>query len=381
MTAPPPVLDGRSDASGQPAADAPAAGAGPGPWGRWWRRWLGRIFVVGSALWLVFVLVHLALRGRVWWWLLAELLPPITFLAVPVLFAAAAAGCRRTRRPAALLSAAALLAGIGMTGVNLPGPLRGAGQVPADALRIVSWNTGYWHPPGRADDFYRLLRAQRADVYLLQEYLAEVDGEFVPIDDLARLRRELPGYHVAMIGELVTLSRFPIVESTPLEAPDAPPPPTDFTDFWQYQVLRVDVRVGDRVLSTYNAHLPVPVWVGGPSVWSAEFHRTIRDQRERRLPQLRVLADDVAANDNPIVVAGDLNMTSVMGDTRRLPSELRDAVSTNRSFYPASWPTEQTSLWRLDWVLVSDGVAVHRYEFGDPDSMSDHRPQLVSVSL
>ncbi|MFY1632105.1 endonuclease/exonuclease/phosphatase family protein [Solwaraspora sp. WMMB335] len=352
-----------------------------GRWGRWWRRWLGRVFVTGSALWLVFVFVHLALSGRVWWWLLAGLLPPITFLAVPLLFAAAAAGCWRTRRPAALLCTLALIAGAPLAGINLPGPLRPAQPVPSDALRVVAWNTGYWHPAGAGDDFYHLLRANRADVYLLQEYIAETDGRIVPIDELDRLRRELPGYHVAQVGELVTLSRFPIVGEIALSADGLPPAPDDFTDFWRYQVLRTDLQVGDEVLSVYNAHLPVPLWAGGPGLFTGQFHRSIREQHARRVPQFEALATDVETNDHPVVLAGDLNTTAAMGDIRRLPDGLRDAVTANRSLYPASWPVAQTSLWRLDWALVSPQITVHRHEFSEPAGLSDHRLQSIWVTL
>ena len=51
------------------------------------------------------------------------------------------------------------------------------------------------------------------------------------------------------------------------------------------------------------------------------------------------------------------------------------ALSLEAQRGPGSIRTRQIA------VLVSDGVAVHRYDFGDPDGMSDHRPQRVSVSL
>lgn len=361
-----------------PAVDLPPGrSVQRGRWGRWWRRWLGRAFLTGSALWLGYVLLHRALSGRVWWWLLAELTPPVLFLAVPLVFALAAAGCRRTRRPAALLCAAALLAGGGLSGINLPGPLRPEQPIPGDALRIFSWNTLYWHPAGGSADFYRFLRDQQADVYLLQEYIDEVDGVIVPIDERDRLRREMPGYDIAIIGELVTLSRFPIVEQAPIEVAGLPPAPDDFHDFWNYQVLRTDLKVDDRVLSVYNTHVPVPLWVGGPSLFSRQFHRTIREQDQRRVAQLRALSVDVADNPNPVLLAGDLNTTPAMGDRRRLPDGLRDAVSASRTLYPATWQADGLRAWRLDWVLVSDEVTVHRYEFGDARGMSDHLPQTV----
>ncbi|NYT92254.1 endonuclease/exonuclease/phosphatase family protein [Salinispora sp. H7-4] len=353
------------------------------PTDRWWRRWPRRALLAAAALWLGFTTAHLLLSGRLWWWRLADLLPPIAFLTIPVLLAVVAAGNRRARRPVALLSLAALLLGAGLTGLNLPGPLRPAPPVPADALRVVSWNTEYWHLPDRATEFYDLLHAQRADVYLLQEYLDEVDGEVVRADELDQVRRQFPGYHLAVVGELLTLSRYPIVAATPLSATGLPSAPTDFTDFWNHQVLRTDLLIDGRVVSAYNAHLPVPLWAGGPSLFSGAFHEAIRTQHERRIPQFRALAADVADNSHPILVAGDLNTSPAMGDTHRFPPQLRDAGYASRSAYPVSWSAAGPSLllWRLDWALVSDDVEVHRYEFRDPAGHSDHRLQFLSISV
>ncbi|WP_027660384.1 endonuclease/exonuclease/phosphatase family protein [Salinispora fenicalii] len=361
-------------------AGSTVAGA---PTERWWQRWPRRTLLAAATLWLGFTTVHLLLSGRLWWWRLADLLPPIVFLTIPVLLAALASGSRRARRPVALLSLAALLIGAGLTGLNLPGPLRLAQPAPSDALRVVSWNTEYWHSADRATEFYDLLRTQRADVYLLQEYLDEVGGEVVRADELDQVRQQLPGYHIAVVGELLTLSRYPIVAATPLSATGLPPPPTDFTDFWNHQVLRTDLLIDGRVVSAYNVHLPVPLWAGGPSLFSGAFHEAIRTQHERRVPQFRALAADVADNTNPILVAGDLNTSPAMGDTHRLPPQLRDASYASRSAYPVSWSAGGPSplLWRLDWALVSDDVEVHRYEFRDPAGHSDHRLQFLSISV
>jgi endonuclease/exonuclease/phosphatase (EEP) superfamily protein YafD len=379
-----PAAGGTPDSAEAPAyrADPPAA-AGRG---RGWRTPVGRLLVAGPALWLLFTAVHLVISGRVWWWRLFDLLPPLAFLVVPGLLALVAVPCRRSRRPAALLAAGALLLGAGLAGVNLTGALGGgAGPVPPGAIRVVAWNTEYWHEDGRADPFYALLRAQRADVYLLQEYLHHPAGEPVRIDEAERLRAAFPGYHVAVAGELVTLSAHPIVGRYPLTAPEAAAPPrdTDFPEYWRHKSLRTDLLVAGRVLSVYNVHVPTPVWVGGPSPVSAEFWDTVREQHDQRGPHLRALARDVAANDHPVLVAGDLNTTAAMGDRRRFPAGLDDAARVTRSPYPASWPAAGAlpAWWRLDWALVSSEVAVHRYEFRDPAGLSDHRLQYLAVSL
>ncbi|WP_157248206.1 endonuclease/exonuclease/phosphatase family protein [Nonomuraea typhae] len=357
----------------------------PPPKDRTWRRPLRVVLIGAPALWLVFVLAHLLVSGRVWWWRPADLLPPFLFPAVPILLTLAAWPCRRSRRPAAVLSLAGLAAGLSLAGLNVGAPLTAAPPAPAGALRVVSWNTQYWHEPGLAADFYALLTRQRADVYLLQEYLRYPGDSPLRIDELAELRARLPGYHIAVAGELITLSRYPITARYGLDAPGADPPPgAAFPEFWRYKTLRTDLRVGDRVLSVYNVHLPTPLWIGGGGPLSAAFWDTIRNLHEERGPQLAALNRDLAANGNAKLVAGDMNTTPAMGERHAFAGGLRDAADAGDTPYPATWPVNGVyfpTWWRLDWALVSPEVTTHRYELRDPAGQSDHRLQYLVVSL
>ena len=342
-----------------------------------WRRPLRVVLIAGPALWMLFTVVHLVVSGRYWWWRPADLLPPPIFLAMPVLLALAAVRCRRSRRPALVLCAGALAIGAPLSGLNLGGLMHADRPIPPGAVRVVSWNTEYWYETGQSDRFYALLRAQRADVYLLQEYL-RFPGRPVRIDDIARLRAEFPGYQLVNAGELITLSAYPIVARQALDAPEVPlPPGEDFPEYWRQKTLRTDISVGGRVLSVYNVHMPAPVSIGEHSVFSAPFWYTIRNLNQNREAHLRALAQDVASNRLPILVAGDMNITPVMGDRLRFPAGLRDAIDASRSLYPETFRT----WWRLDWVLVSPEVTVDRYEFRDPATLSDHRLQTLVVSL
>jgi endonuclease/exonuclease/phosphatase (EEP) superfamily protein YafD len=347
-----------------------------------WRRPLRGVLLAGPALWLVFVVTHVLMSGRIWWWRPADLIPPLAFVLVPILLTVTALPGRRTRWPAAVLSAGALAIGTSLAGLNVPGLVRGAGPVPPDALRIVAWNTEYWYEPGQADRFYAFLRELDADVYLLQEYL-RWPGEPERVHDLDRIAAQLPGYEVVEAGELITLSRVPIVGRHALDPPDlGEPDGTDFPEFWRYKALRTDLRVGGKILSVYNVHVPTPIWVGGPSPVESLFWDVIHDAYVERGPHLRALARDVAANENPVLVAGDMNTTSAMGDAKRFPAGLADAAYANRALMPASWPAAGSlpTLWRLDWTLVSPEVTVHRYEFLDPRGLSDHRVQFLAVT-
>jgi len=346
-----------------------------------------RAILAGAvAGWLVFVVAHLILNGRLWIWLFASALPPILFVAVPTVALAVALLRRPVRRPVIAAAVLALVLGAPYSGLN-PSALRpGDLAAPAGALRVFSWNTEYWHQEDDPDEFYRFLKAQRADVYLLQEYLGwdldrPFDGE-LPEDDLARLRREFPGYQIAARGELVTLSRLPIVAQPPVP-PDPAASGDGTTDFHRVfrdaKVLRTDLRVGTSTVSFYNAHIAVQLKVTSPlsgSFWAFPY----RAEKQRK-EQLRGLTDDVAANPHPVVVTGDFNTSPAMADVDGLARRLHDPTGVNRSLYPASWTLGGLpALWRLDWAFVSSGVDVHRYEFLSPQDMSDHYAQLLWIT-
>ncbi|MEO3748341.1 endonuclease/exonuclease/phosphatase family protein [Plantactinospora sp. B5E13] len=369
--------------AGGPDGGPRRAGGRGGARRRGWRWWLYTALVGAAALWLGFTVAHLALSGQWWLWLAVDAIPPLAFLAVPVTLAVGAAPCRRSRWPVALLAVAALLLGADRSGVNVRAFAGGDGPAPPDAVRVFTWNTGYWDEGGQTESMYRVLRDADADVYLLQEYwYAQTPGPTAAALD--RLRAEFPDFHLVVVGELVTLSRFPILRRLPLEASDLPPVVAGAGEQWRYKVLRTDLDVGaGRVLSTYNLHLPVQL-SPDHSPFGAEFYRVIREQHAQREPQWRALARDVPTNPHPVLVAGDLNTSPAMGDLAKLPDGLRDAGYASRSLTPATWSDTPgwPRWWRLDWALVSSGVRVHSYRFGESTrGASDHRGQHLVVSL
>ncbi|GAA2899357.1 endonuclease/exonuclease/phosphatase family protein [Streptosporangium fragile] len=345
-------------------------------------RWRARLLLGVTAAWLVFVVLHHLLSGRFWLWLLPDLVPPMVYLAAPLLLLAAAPLAGRSRRRwCAALAAVSLVLGAGQSGLD-PGALAGGGgsPAPAGALRLVSWNTEYWHQDDDPERFYGFLKDRRADIYVLQEYMHWVGDDPRQIDDLARLRREFPGYHVAVDGELVTVSRFPIVATTrvgPARTLDSRSPWRSAFDL--SKVLRTDVRVGASVLSVYNVHIPTQYMLDENPL-TPEFYTRLRDRDARRGAQFRGLEADLGANRNATVVTGDFNSTYAMGDLRWLFHRLSSANRASRRPHLASWPAGGPALWQLDWTFTSS-VGVHRYDLLDPRGMSDHRAQELLVSL
>lgn len=336
-----------------------------------------------TVAWLAFVVLHRLLSGRSWVWLVPDLVPPVSYLAGPLVLLAAV-GLIMPAEPLGLVLGlgltAALALGVVHSGLNRPASARARAETPPDAVRIVVWNTEYWTRGVRADRLYEYLRAVRADVYVLQEYLLGVHTDPLPVHELPRLRAEFPGYHIVTSGELLTLSRFPVV-ATPRVGPAGQLRPGSpwRAVFDSTKVLRTDLRLGDRVLSVYNVHIPAQV-VAKDNPLRPGFCAELRDRDARRKAQFAGLREDVGANRNPVLVAGDFNSTGAMGELRALSATLASANRAARCLYPASWPARGPALWQLDWAFTAR-MRVHSYRFLDPRGLSDHRMQELLVSV
>ncbi|OKJ56802.1 hypothetical protein AMK27_24090 [Streptomyces sp. CB02009] len=314
-----------------------------------------------ALVWAVFLALHLALNGRWWPWLAVSLLPPLAFAAVPLaLLAAAAVSGGWT---AGAVAAGSLLAGWTQNGVNLRA--LGRRSEAGAGLRMVSWNTQHWNQGGDPERFYAFLRSLSADVYVLQEYLNGFEGgEVWDIDDEERIRAAFPGHHLAVGNNSVTLSRFP---------PAGEPVPVGACS------LRVDLRVGEGILSTYNVHIPVQLTVMNPL--RPAFLRDMRRRAAARDREYAALVADLRGNPHPVLVTGDFNTSAAIGDIRRMPRSLRDAIGACRSVLPASWNARaRLRLWRIDWAFTGGGARVGSYRFRAAEDLSDHLVQELTVT-
>lgn len=313
-----------------------------------------------ALVWAVFLALHLVLNGRWWPWLAVSLLPPVALAAVPLalLVAASVTG----RWGAAALAVCSLLVAWPQNGINLRA-LR-PGSAPA-GLRLVSWNTQHWNQGGDPERFYGFLRGLDADVYVLQEYLNGFEGgEVWDIDDEERLRAAFPDHHLAIGNNSVTLSRFPLA---------GPPVPVGACS------LRADLRVGAGTLSTYNVHIPVQLTVMNPL--RPAFFRDMRRRAAARDAEYAALVADLRGNPHPVLVTGDFNTSAAIGDIRRMPRSLRDAIGACRSLLPASWHARsRLRLWRIDWAFTGGGARVGSYRFRDAEGLSDHLIQELTVT-
>jgi endonuclease/exonuclease/phosphatase family metal-dependent hydrolase len=376
--------------SGRSGAASRRAGAGDPARPRWSRR--ARLLFTLTAAWAVFLAAFLLFTGEHWWWRPVELAPPPVFVAVPAVLLLLAPLARPVRGRLVAVAVCCLAIGVDLTGLNasaLPG-VGGATAAPAGALRVFSWNTEYWYDGDDPDRFYGYLAEQRADVYLLQEHVGwDLAGHRpVRVDHVAELRRRFPDYEVVATGEMLTMSRYPIVAWRGLDgwpyladpARHGTPADSAFDDYYRYKVLRTDLRVDGRTLAVYNVHMPVQLDISMDPT-SPEFTEFMRAQQDRRQAHYQALRADLGTGPAARLVAGDFNATSAMGELRDLSDRLHDAVAASDRLYPTSWPDGDRAGWRLDWAFTDGPVRSHEYRMVPAHGMSDHRGQHVTVSL
>lgn len=346
-----------------------------------------RVMLAACLAALLLIVLHLLLTGRTWLWVLPDLMPPLLFTLLPFALLAAVGwlGARRRLavRPALAAGVAAAVAlglGVDQSGLNLRALTGGAAAVPADAMHVVSWDTLDWNT---ADPhaFFGLLTAQHADAYLLQDYANLRSVSTRPTTDLALLGQAFPGYHFAAAGDLLTISRYPILAVEPMLTNPRPPAGTAniyFLPNWKYSALRTDVSVDGRVVSLYNVHLYDRYYLNVMPLTPA-FFDDVRGLDAGRQVQLDRLSADVRANTNSVVVSGNFNILPDMGELSRF-ANLRNADDASRSLYPATLTFFGLSLWQVDWTFASPDAAVYRYALVCPHGLSSHWLQDVELS-
>lgn len=341
--------------------------------------WGTRVLVAVTAVWAVFLVVHILLAGSWWPWVIVEVTPPLITMAVPLLLLAFVPLARPVRRWLSVLLVLLLLTGAFLSGYGRESPGFTARTPRGTAIKVFDWNTGYWEMEDDSAAFYAFLRRQGADVYLLQEHLYGIRNDtpynqVLRVDDSTRLHAEFPGYHIAFEGEFVTLSRLPVVAEHHL-----PVPRTGADWFWKGpKFQRTEIRVGGRTVSFYNVHLPAPLRGGDPL--SEGFYRRQKQQSIWRYENLRKLRADLAGNPYPAVMAGDFNspwteLYSFRPGTRAHspPAPLSP---------PHTWPVSRyrlPALWRLDWLYTSGDLGISHYRIAGGETRSDHRAQTFRV--
>jgi endonuclease/exonuclease/phosphatase (EEP) superfamily protein YafD len=245
----------------------------------------------------------------------------------------------------------------------------------ASQLRVMTFNVLGTQRP--ADELLRVIQDADPDVLMTQEL---IPGLAQPLDRALSARYPYSKLRTdGLWGAQGIWSRYPIVEEQRWDG-------SQRGANWQHAVLnkdgrpvhvvnlhlttpRIDVRRGDI--------LPVAVPVGETAV-------ARRQEVAWLVPRLRALS----AGGDPVVVAGDLNLTDQTPEFRRLL-----AAGYANAYRQAGWGIGLTypavvrarvvffPLIGIDHILVSPGATARTATVWPEGGTSDHRPVVVDLLL
>ena len=387
-----------------PAPPAPSPTPSPSPSGApsWGRRIAVGVVWLASGFLLALVALGLGARWldpRTYWWaqLVAVVLPYLTAALIGTLFIAA--GLRRWRLMA-LGAVALVLVGLRAQPQHwLAGP-----DAADDDLRLVTFNVPERLPAdAMADSMRAFVEREAPDVVALQD--AWVRGP----------RRRRPAWRAPQIrGVIDTLAYGLAVPAAlpgvggwkrdatgvPLLVRDDGPAEvieqeavivSDPRDNQASQAIRSVLRWQGRDLVLYDVHVrsfgDAKPWADPsfrllrPSTWDPSLRRLRSVYRDRAIDVDRI-AEAIAADSLPVVVAGDFNSTADNWTYRRLRTaggvsrtdafRARGGLAWGRTFHA------ETPVVRIDHILVDPALAVTGAETRSV-GFSDHRPVLARL--
>ncbi len=278
-------------------------------------------------------------------------LTPVLFL--PAWPVAVLAGALRRW---ALVAASAVVV-VAHIGLALP-EVRAGEAIPAAArsaphFRVLDANV--YAPNRDTVAFAAEIRRHRPDVLILQEatptFVADLDATGATADLPFRITVPRDDPFAAVVA-----SRWPVTEDDIVASHGRP------------ILIRATVEVEGRAVRLFAVHTVAPT--GGARVaW---------------IEDLEVLRSAVAAEDRPVLVAGDFNATWGHRHFRSLLSiGLTDAAAACGKPYQMTWPRDLPvvpPLLRIDHILTTRGLVVTRIHAG-AGTGSDHRPLVADVSV
>ena len=222
-------------------------------------------------------------------------------------------------------------------------------------LRIMSMNLKYTHV--NAELFVDQVRKYNPDILVLQDYTPFAESTLRQAFDGDYLHRYLQPY---TLQGLAIFSRRPFVGGKPVAT---------FTN--TRRQLRAVIALDGK---------PVIIYIEHP--YSPRSHQRIISNRLATLD----LAQQVAAEKYPVIVAGDFNFTERTPNEQALKEVgLSDAFEIAGHGRGSTWPVEpQWRSWlpgfRIDHVFVSHQLTCTQFFVGDYDG-SDHLPIVADVGV
>ncbi len=274
------------------------------------------IFSISISVFILFFffkLLDFFLNGTAWFWEYAVFIPEYFFTLAALGMLALCVREKDTRTTG--ISFLFLIA----TLINLPiviadDPVRANGNT----ITVLSYNKGFWQPMD--ESFAEFLKSQNADIILIQES--------VPEDDVDFILQKLPGWYGVRAHDVVTLSRYPIV---------------DVNAGRIGRHVKTTHSINGKEIDVYNTHtrlVLVGLGAGGPI-----------DVFRLRNEEFIELYEQLDSGDRCKIIGGDFNTKSNSRPIGYLMKNFNDAARATTS-YPITW-NSVIPLFRVDYIFSS----------------------------
>lgn len=347
----------------------------------------GLAWVVAACVALLIVGIKFRAESNLLTVFLAYL--PAWIMALPALGCALFAlmfACWRAFLFAAFLAVAGVL---WLSGAPLPfqGGAAAHAADKSDSITVLTYNRG------------------QGATQLLTAFATSMAADMIAFQDAGRRLPQLAGLpefvshpHHAQVGEFVLLSRWPLLETTPLnlEWPETPGRPYTAGS-------RSVVDWNGRHVVVYNVHLPTPrdllYWYGQrgtflygllgllPGTPLHARHQQYLAPWRSRVRLAGQLASLVKAETAPVILMGDLNLPPVGEAYHKLRETLQDAHvmggKGSGHTFPGnmkSWASIASPWVRIDYVFLSKDWRVLSCQVS-PSGKSQHLPVAATIRL
>lgn len=241
----------------------------------------------------------------------------------------------------------------------VPGFLPRSPEVDSDAprLTVMTFNTKM-----TSEGLVEAILIADADVVALQELSLAGASVLVDLEDEYPYQA-LHAQPVPYKGQGI-LSRFPIEADEYWEYPEVP-----FTLGHQ----RVEVTFNEQIIVIYNTHPWPPL--GWESGYNDESHHVV----------LEDIAERTFAEELPLILAGDFNMTDNFGEYDLLASQFTDSFLHAGDGIGYTYPNYKyeplPSFLRLDYIWHSNQFESVESHVQQQNGGSDHSPVITVLAL
>lgn len=271
-----------------------------------------------------------------------------------------------------------------------------------DGVRIMTYNVRCLNEVAHIEgvtleDFARVVERESPDIVCLQEMPMSKHYMFKPYN--YSITNLFKGYKYILTDAdvfdmpahatgKVILSKYPLTEKEVKVAGSA--------NMWQGVCLAADVTVGDKIFTLYNCHLEsirlsskeieVVSKIQKADVRGDGTKENLRETKGkmssaflRRAKQVRGIKSYIDKSENPVIVCGDFNDTSISYTYQTLIKTLTDAFVESGNGWGNTYNGSLPPL-RIDHMLYSKGIISGGYDI-HKDDISDHFPVTCNFYL